>query len=251
MTKGRFTTVCLSIGLHGLVFILLASIKITLPKKIPTRPKAINSFIYHAPKVIIDTVQKKTHEITIEKTFPIAKKVQPTKVNEAILGKRSYTYRKKTSKSAADIVVSQINKSAVSSSKINTALSINKQKNSTFSALNQLNNLQTSITQTIINQNLEQQQRHRSVSSMHVQPLSVPHSKKQISLEEKHKAATTQLSGSLSITKGDDGVCTITQDLSNVGMEGASSTQAFSCGKSKFDKNFRQHMDKVREKLGK
>jgi hypothetical protein len=54
----------------------------------------------------------------------------------------------------------------------------------------------------------------------------------------------------IAITKGDDGRCSITQDLNAYGLSEGSSRQFFSCGESKFDKIFREHMEKVKVKLG-
>ena len=38
---------------------------------------------------------------------------------------------------------------------------------------------------------------------------------------------TSQVSTDTTITKGDDGNCSITQDLTNIGIEGVSATQHF------------------------
>jgi len=129
---------------------------------------------------------------------------------------------------------------------------LNKQKTKpAFSALNQLKKLQSSINQKAINRGLQQYQQHRSVSVMHGDPIPVQHSIKQLTEEEKKAAITTRLSNNVAIEKGDDGTCFVERDLSNVGMEGVKAVSAFSCGSSKFDKSFRAHMKKIREKLGK
>ena len=54
------------------------------------------------------------------------------------------------------------------------------------------------------------------------------------------------MSNDISITKYDNGICTIerTQFLGS-SVEGSSS--AFACGKNKFDKNFREHMNKYKK----
>jgi hypothetical protein len=70
--------------------------------------------------------------------------------------------------------------------------------------------------------------------------------------EEKEREKNTKNMGAgIAITKGDDGRCSVTQDMSAYGLSEGSSVQFFSCGESKFDKSFREHMKAVKEKLGK
>ena len=86
---------------------------------------------------------------------------------------------------------------------------------------------------------------------MHGTPTLVPHSTVTQSNDEKKKQATLSMSADKSIIKGDDGNCSLVEDLSVVGMEGVTAVSGFSCGETKFDKSFREHMNKVRTKLGK
>ncbi|MGB0897809.1 MAG: hypothetical protein ACPGSN_01065, partial [Psychrobium sp.] len=77
----------------------------------------------------------------------------------------------------------------------------------------------------------------------------VPYSDIPLTDEEKKEQNTTTYSSNVSITKLEDGKCSIEQDLSNVGMEGHKATSYFSCGETAFDKSFREHMEKVKNKL--
>jgi len=78
---------------------------------------------------------------------------------------------------------------------------------------------------------------------------TVPHS---VPLKDKAKIRdknTKNMGAGITITQGDDGRCSITQDLSAYGLNEGSSRQFFSCGESTFDKSFREHMKKVKVKL--
>ncbi|WDE06059.1 hypothetical protein SG34_003785 [Thalassomonas viridans] len=120
-----------------------------------------------------------------------------------------------------------------------------------FSARGQLEQLKNSINERMIAEEIYRHQRHKSPSIMHGAQEPVPHSKKTIDAIQKKADSTTQYSQGMSITKNDDGTCSVTEDLSNVGMEGLSATQSFSCGESKEEKYFREHMKNVLKKLGK
>lgn len=94
-------------------------------------------------------------------------------------------------------------------------------------------------------------QSYQPPSVFNSSPKPVPHSVP-IKDEEKEREKNTKNMGSgIAITKGDDGTCSVTQDMSVYGLSEGSSTQYFNCGESKFDKSFREHMKKVKAKLGK
>ena len=52
-----------------------------------------------------------------------------------------------------------------------------------------------------------------------------------LEIEQKRKQQITNYSHDISIQKGDDGNCSVTQDLTSVGIKGVSATQYFKCGK--------------------
>jgi len=237
---------------HILILLLLSSMDGHAPTKVQPPMKAIKSYLYKRPasapkKTIIpettkvETLQKienkevppKERDITNVEELP-AKDVITEVITETI------------SKEVTDPVVT-----ASRESDDNEKQPLKSKVTRSFSALEQLSKLQSRINQKAMEQGLEQYQQHRSISKMHGNPIPVQHSKKQLSKEEKKKNRTMRLSSDLAIEKGDDGLCFVERDLTNVGMEGVKSVSAFSCGSSKFDKSFRAHMKKIKEKLGK
>lgn len=94
-------------------------------------------------------------------------------------------------------------------------------------------------------------QRYQSPSVFNSNPKTVPHSVPLKDEEKEREKNTKKMGAGIAITKGDDGTCSITQDMSVYGLNEGSSTQHFNCGESKFDKSFREHMKKVKTKLGK
>jgi|GEM_PF-1821370 len=63
-----------------------------------------------------------------------------------------------------------------------------------------------------------------------------------IDIEHRKKQQITNYSHDISIQKGDDGNCSVIQDLTSVGIEGVSAIQHFKCGKTKQEKYFSEHM---------
>ena len=117
-----------------------------------------------------------------------------------------------------------------------------------FSAYQQLDSLRNAINENITSQEFSKQQQFRSPSVMHGKQIPVPHSEVVLTPEQKREQNTTKMSDDISITKYDNGICTIEREqFLGSPVEGSSS--AFVCGESKFDKSFRQHMKKVQEKL--
>lgn len=117
------------------------------------------------------------------------------------------------------------------------------------SAMSQLSQLRSKINRQHQQQAFEHYSRQRSLSGMSDNPESVPHSVVPLTRDEEKEQNTTHYSADKAITKHDNGTCSITEDLSSVGMEGHKATSMFDCGESAFDKSFRQHMDKVKKKL--
>lgn len=120
---------------------------------------------------------------------------------------------------------------------------------SRVSAMSQLSQLRSKINRQHQQQAFEHYSRQRSLSGMSDNPDSVPHSAVPLTRDQEKEQNTTHYSADKSITKHDNGTCSITEDLSSVGMEGHKATSMFACGESAFDKSFRQHMDKVKKKL--
>ncbi len=119
---------------------------------------------------------------------------------------------------------------------------------SKFSAYKQLNALKKSINDKIVEQSFQQQQEFRSPSVMHGKPIPVPHSQIKLTPSQIKEKNTVRVSDSLSITKHDNGTCTI-ERKQFLGSPVLESVAMMACGESKFDKNFREHMKKVQQKI--
>lgn len=87
-------------------------------------------------------------------------------------------------------------------------------------------------------------------SVMHGTPTYVPHSFVEDTEKKAIASTPTQVGNGFSITKSDNGTCTLTEDLSTIGLQGKT-TSRFNCGLSKDEKSFNSHMKKVLKKLGK
>ena len=79
------------------------------------------------------------------------------------------------------------------------------------------------------------------------EPFPVPKTLVPLTADQQHKL-NTSTSHVGSITKNDNGTCTIQREQI-LGSPVAATTSYFSCGESKFDKSFREHMQKVQAKL--
>ncbi len=142
----------------------------------------------------------------------------------------------------------------VSSVISSTSLSVKSKKEipkpaqATFFAYQQLDSLRNSINEKIITQELSKRQQFRSPSSMHGEQIPVPHSKKQLTPAQQREKKVTRMSNDISITKYDNGICTIEREqFLGSPVEGSSS--AFACGENQFEKSFLEHMKKLQEQL--
>lgn len=238
--KGRNKAIVFSLFVHLLIFFLISQTVVVPSLKKQIKPEAIKSFLYTPPKndeEIIDLNEKiNVEEDSIDElTSPTQPIEKSTQVIDEIEPKLPSTTKQETTEEPEK--TKQVSPSA--------------KPTKTFSAFSQLKNLKESLNNQFIEQKYSEFSRHKSASIMHGKPDLVPHSKKQFSDEEIKKKTSKQISSDILITKGDNGSCFIERDLSIVGMEGLKSREGFACGKSKFDKNFQEHMKKVREKLGK
>jgi len=107
-----------------------------------------------------------------------------------------------------------------------------------------------------LRQKLDNQQREqafteltqqRSASVMDGEPFPVPKTIVPLTVEQRQKLNTSS-SHVGSITKNDNGTCTIYREQV-LGSPVHATTASFACGESKFDKSFREHMEKVQAKL--
>jgi len=210
------------------------------PLQVITTKKAIKSYLYKMPSkpVIVEpmTVKKLPEEVKAKEEIKIEKKSEELKqenVNQAVSIKENNLKVGEASKTSSLIKPKSITKKAAQA---------------TFSSYKQLDSLRNSINKKIIEQAVSDFQQFRSPSVMHGDQIPVPHSSEQLTPEQEREKRTTRMSNDISITKYDNGICTIEREqFLGSPVEGSSS--AFACGESKFDKNFREHMQKVRDKI--
>lgn len=251
MLNGRYTAVFISAGLHLLILIALiySSANNELPlKKIDTKP-AIKSYIYRPVKpptkaIVIPQVKPKTEAKKINITKP---KIETPKPDE-----------KKQKNTEETTKVTQPNSIKKAPIKVNTAeIKEDKKllagpplpdspKKTKLSPRDRLSRLRSSINNSLVNDAYKEHTQIRSASIMDGDQIPVPHSTKQFTAEEVYKKNTVR-SGHNTITKNKNGGCTIHREQM-IGSPIEATTSGFACGESEFDKNFREHMQKVRDK---
>lgn len=201
------------------------------PKQVKTTQKAIESYLYKMPSkpVTVESLvtKRKPEENIVKKEIKIEKKPDVFEPNKVQTDEPS--------------PISLPSKSKPSSK-------IQKPIQATFSSYKQLDSLRNSINEKIIEQGVSDFQQFRSPSVMHGEQIPVPHSNKQLTPEQEREKNITKMSDDISITKYDSGICTI-ERKQFLGSPVEGSTAAFACGESKFDKSFREHMKKVRDKI--
>jgi len=259
LTKTRspiLSWVIISVVVHAALFGLIA-VNIDEPVVAAKPVVAVNSYLYTAPQP--KKVEPKPLEIKSEEKTVIARKSSPEiEVNQqetndeksvlVELPKSSITAEPQTTATELEIIK---NNTAPPLPTSEVLTSKQGKRTINTSAFRQLDKLRTAIDQQIVNDEVAQIGQHRSLSGMHPNPAPAPTSLIPLTKEQKKEKNTTRYSDSLSVIKGDDGRCSIEEDLSHVGIAGVKAYSGFNCGESKFDSNFRQHMQKVRKKIGK
>lgn len=239
--------VALSILVHVLIALLLLFIAkkqqpILTEINIKPPTKAIKSYLYKIPSkpkkidpIIVSKTPLAEESVTVENTkLPAKIKTIPL---EQLIEKPS---QKKLASHG------QINTKSMIIQKENNLVTSNSPK--VFSSYQQLNNLRQSIKNKIIADDVAKRLQFRSPSVMHGAQIPVPHSNRQFTPEQIREKNTTKMSDSISITKNDNGTCIIEREQF-LGSPVEASTSFFSCGESKFDKSFQEHMKKVQEKI--
>ncbi len=201
-------------------------------KEVKTPKKAIKSYLYKRP------------------AQPTVKQVIREEERAVVLKQENYVQavmKKAEKQKTTELSKIQTSVTSTTSLSVKSKTEIRKPVQATFSAYKQLDRLRNSINEKIIAQELSERQQFRSPSVMHGEQIPVPHSNKQLTSEQEREKKVTRMSNDISITKYDNGVCTIEREqFLGSPIEGSSS--AFACGESKFDKSFREHMKKVQEK---
>jgi len=230
-----------------------------------TKVIPIKSFIYYAPKLakpevmIADQQQVNTTPVESPQTEKALKKKQQTKENQKTASNNDIKKVTKLPKLSADnnkfpplpeIATSTLptNDKSVASTQTPPAPKPKKRKLDSFT---QLQNLRSKLNQRAASNVDNPYQDYQAPSIFNTNVKSVPHSVPLRDEEKEREKRTKNMGSGIAITKGEDGVCSITQDMSAYGLSEGSSRQFFSCGESKFDKNFREHMKKVKAKIGK
>ena len=266
MLKGSYTAIIVSVLLHLLLLITLIYGAIDSPKVIKQeQPKVtvIKSFLYAAPKIItVKKVAKKV--ITTEKIVTEIK--PPKKINAQKIAIKKLSDNSQ-SKLVAKRLLNQpvaipitmpettpMNKApptqvtnAVKSESVTTINKVAGDNRGNFSSYDRLSRLRKKLDNQQRDQAFAELTQKRSASTMDGEPFPVPKTLVPLTADQQHKL-NTSTSHVGSITKNDNGTCTIQREQI-LGSPVAATTSYFACGESKFDKSFREHMQKVQAKL--
>lgn len=262
--NGTYTALTLSLLIHLLIVLLMVLTQSTEEAKFKKTEKkiAIQSFIYHAPKVETPST-KVVPEQPVQDPLVEALSRQKTPATP-IVKEIELSDIKKMDKAAKPIAIvnSALDKNKSLSSPLPPALPQKKlskplpkgppelPKNK-LDSFTQLQRLRSKLNRGSNSFNENPYQRHQPPSAFNTQPETVPHSVPLKDKEKEREKNTKNMGAGIAITKGEDGRCSIKQDLGVYGLSEGSSIQYFNCGESKFDKSFREHMKKVKNKLGK
>ncbi|PCH95479.1 MAG: hypothetical protein COB83_08615 [Gammaproteobacteria bacterium] len=247
--KKHYRTILASVLVHIVMLILLFSIaEKQQPKEMKIIPKAIKSYLYKMPTKLV------REQPVIAQPVIVKEEVKSVLIEEKSIEKivdvkqdKLITPQEKVQQTVAQ---NKAVKAATTPESLSTKTTSQTPApvQATFSAYQQLDNLRKSINEKIMSQELTQLQQFRSPSVMHGEQIPVPHSNKQLTPEQTREKNTTKMSNEISITKHDNGTCTITREQF-LGSPVPGSSSGFACGESKFDKSFRAHMKKVQAKL--
>jgi len=223
-------------------------------KKEKVKATSIKSFLYTAPKkiaakkveltktppkkIIEKKIVKSPQSQSIAKTIPVkpVAKPKPTPTVKAT----------PTVKPATKVKSSQVT-NAVKSETVTTKNKVSGESRGGFSSYDRLSRLRNKLNNQQRDQAFEELTQQRSVSIMDGEPFPVPKTTVPLTLEQQYEKNTSK-SHVGSITKNDNGTCTIHREQI-LGSPVEATTSSFACGESKFDKSFREHMQKVQAKL--
>jgi hypothetical protein len=261
--KGSYTAISVSVIVHLLLLLILIFASKKVPKVIKQeKPKTtvIKSFLYAPPpkiipkKVISDNVAteiKPTEKSITQKKSPktvASKKVLTSKKSSSTLPKKTTnSMNTLPNKSVSEENSIQVTNS-VKSDSITTKNKVSGASRGNFSSYDRLSKLREKLANQQREQAFADLTQQRTVSTMDGDQLPVPTSITPLTREEKYQQ-NTQKSHVGTITKNDDGTCTIYR-AQILGSPVEATTSSFACGESKFDKSFREHMQKVQAKLG-
>jgi hypothetical protein len=255
--KKHFFTIVISIFVHLLLIsLLLLTTKKQISQPVKITNVAIKSYLYQMPTkfVAVNPIAVTTMltEAEIIKVVKEQKKTEDKKSKEMLPKNVVENMVKEVQKNNYSENYSQRNKSGEKPSIIKRDLipTVQTTKESAsvkFNSFQQLNNLRNSINNKIIEQEILNLQKFKSPSIMHGNPDFVPHSYNKLTAQQERENNTTKISSDISFVKNDNGTCIIEREQF-LGSPVEGSTSVFTCGESKFDKNFREHMNKIRNK---
>jgi hypothetical protein len=262
--KGPYTAIIVSVLLHLVLLLALIYGAQNSPKVIKQakpKPTAIKSFLYSAPKkkplkkppptkVILDkVVAKKAPDKKIPAKKVAAKKVTSKPSTAKVLPKKitrdlpSVPPTKKLSQQKPSQVTN-----AVKSETVTTKNKVSGTSRGSFSSYDRLSRLREKLANQQRDDAFAELTQQRSASVMDGEQFPVPKTTVPLTQEQTYEKNTSK-SHVGSITKNDNGTCTIHREQI-LGSPVEATTSSFACGESKFDKGFREHMQKVQAKLG-
>jgi hypothetical protein len=277
--KGTYTAILFSLVVHGIIILLIFithSHKEKSIKKINKSPP-IKSFLYYAPNLT-------TAQANQNKQQPLKKIIkepnrseadhnkQEVLVTEEPITNKPISNKPNTNKPAIDLADKNtvtplhktIKKSSIPSTTNNTItlpkasntepdspLPLPAPSNKKLDSFTQLQRLRSKLNNGSAPTVDNPYQHDQPPSIFNATTKTVLHSVPLKDEEKVREQNTKNMGAGIAITKGDDGRCSVTQDMSAYGLSEGSSVQFFSCGESKFDKSFREHMKAVKAKLGK
>jgi len=256
--NGSSKAITLSVVVHLLIVYLLSSTITVSPHIAQPVHQPIDSYLYVPPtQEQLEPIVEPEEEQQAEPLPEAEPEPEPEQIPEPETEPEpEQKPEPKQEELDVPVVETEIKNSDTEQQEVNVSVdnqpstSVNK-KFSAATSLDQLRALNDQLEDEMFEQVYIERTKPNSGSIMHGQATSVPHSVKQQSEDEKRAQATQQMGGGFAVTKGENGSCTITRDLSHVGMEGLTSVESFSCGQTEIQKAFNQHMKKWKKKYGK
>jgi hypothetical protein len=205
--------------------------------------KPIKSFIYYKP---VDNNKDKAEEALVKND----EKKDPVEVLPSIEEPQS-PIQKVEKEKVKPLQEKQIEPSTIlAQPAVSSVIKQQTKPIKNYTNSQRLSRLKDKINQQIITQEMYNYSKPNTGSVMHGTPTYVPHSFVEDAKKKAIASTPSQVGNGFSIKKDDNGNCTLTEDLSNIGLQGKM-TSSFNCGLSKDEKSFKNHMKKVLKKLGK
>lgn len=248
--NGSSKAIALSVVVHLIIVYLLSSTISVTPYIPHTVQRPIESYLYVPPPEQQPELDNEPEKVVTEKQQP---KPDPEPAPELELESptQEQMVEADTSIDKPNIATTNMTQPEKNVSTDDPPISSDRKKFSAAASMEQLRALNDNLEDDMFEQIFVDKTKPNTGSKMHGEPMTVPHSVQPKTEEEKKTMATQQMGGGFAITKGENGSCTITRDLSHVGMEGLTSVEGFRCGPTEIQKAFNAHMKKWQKKYGK